>query len=130
MSYFVNLNFWFNSRPAPFTYGSKIAIGLFIITMAALFIFLRVGKKKKGYNSKTWLSLADFALTNIIIALAILFFSLELVPFLSAKFWVLLWLVEMISWLSIVFQRLKKSQLKKEAAEKEKNFKKYLPKKQ
>lgn len=128
MDIIFNLNFWFNTRPAPFSYSSKIAMGLFIILMVAFFAFLKI-MKDKGYNNKFWLNLNDFLLTNIVIAICLLFFSLELVPFLSAKFWILLWLAEMIIWLVMIVKKLKKSKIKKLEEEKTKHLKKYLPKK-
>ncbi len=126
MSNLFTLAYWFNSRPAPLGHYPKIVMGLFIILLAALFTFLKI-MKDRGYNSKMWLSLADFAFTNVLLALVIMFFSLELVPFLAAKFWLILWLAEMIAWLTIIFKRVKRLKIKKTEADREEINKKYIP---
>jgi len=127
MNNLFSLTFWFNLRPAPFGHYSKLAMATFIILLVAFFVYLKI-MKDRGYKSRMWSNLADFTLTNLILACILMFFSLELVPFFSAKFWLLLWLAEIITWLTLIFKRIKSSKAKKEELEKEKIIKKYLPK--
>jgi hypothetical protein len=127
MSNLFTLAYWFNLRPAPFGEHTKIIIAAVVVLLAALFTFLKI-MKDKGYNNKMWLSVADFCIANIILACLLLFFSIELVPVFSAKFWLVIWLAEMIFWLVLIAKRVKRSKVRQVNEAKEQEIKKYLPK--
>jgi hypothetical protein len=129
MGNFLSLNFWFNLRPEAFTPGSfKIILGI-ILLLIFLSVVSGIGKKRwsKSLYFSFWNSLYYFFLTNAIIGLLLTFFNYEMVPFLSARFWFLLWVIGMIIWLIFVSRIIIKIPQKKALLEKEKEFKKYIP---
>ncbi len=129
MGNFLTLNFWFNLRPNVFLASSfKIILG-FILFFIVLAIISAIGKKRwaKGLYAVLWNNLYYFFLTNAIIGLVLTFFSYETVPFLSARFWFLLWVLSMAVWLVFIYRLMAKIPKKKAQLEKEKEFKKYIP---
>ena len=68
-----------------------------------------------------------FFTVNAVVGLMLLFFTYELVPILSARFFFLFWLIEMIIWLASIWKVYKKVPEIKKAKEEEKEFKKYIP---
>ena len=61
------------------------------------------------------------------IGLLLTFFNYEMVPFLSARFWLLLWAAGMVVWLAFIIGLVVKIPQRKVLLEKEKEFKKYVP---
>lgn len=127
MTNIFNIHFWLNLRPDNLSHNSIMIMGTFIVLMTALFIFLKINKDR-GYNNKMWLSISDFAFTNVFLACLLIFFTQEYVPFFSARFWFIIWLAEIVLWLVLIFKKKKKAKISQEQAEKEKLLKKYLPK--
>jgi hypothetical protein len=72
-------------------------------------------------------SVRAFFLTNAVIGLLILFFIYELTPFLSSRFWILLWGLGDLVWLYFIGRRIISIPKQKAMIEKEKEFKKYIP---
>ena len=68
-----------------------------------------------------------FFLTNAGLGLLLIFFNYEMVPFLSARFWLLLWAVSMLVWIFFIYRIVIKIPEKRERLEKEKEFKRYIP---
>ena len=129
MGNFLTWNFWFSARPGAFTGLSlKIVLGL-IFLLIILSIASGVIKKRwsGGLYSSFWSSLYTFFLTNAIIGLLLTFFNYEMVPFLSSRFWFLLWAISMLVWLFFIFRIIMKIPGKRAQMEKEKEFKKYIP---
>ena len=128
MQNLLNLNFWINlSPPALLPVFLKTLI-VFISVLAVLaFYFMVKGKKKNFLFGRVWRRLQSFCLGNTILGLIILFFTYEQVPLLSARFWFLVWGTSMIVWLYFIFKVYKEAPVRKEALEKEKEFKKYIP---
>lgn len=77
--------------------------------------------------SSFWSGLYTFFLTNTIIGLLLTFFNYEMVPFLSARFWFLLWVISMLVWLYFIYRVAAKIPAKRAQMEKEKEFRKYIP---
>ncbi len=127
MTNLFNPFFWFNFRPDTLSSNSKIIMGAFIILMVATFTFLKI-MKDRGYNSKFWSSVSDFAFTNTLLACLLLFFTTEFVPFFSARFWFIIWLAEIVLWLTLIFKRKKVQKISFAEIERQKLAKKYLPK--
>jgi len=129
MGNFLNLNFWFSVRPGIFTTASLNVMFGFIILMIVLVIATRVVKKKwaKSLYANFWASLSSFFLTNVIVSLLLTFFNYEMVPFLSSRFWFLLWGIAMLVWLFFLYRIIIKIPQKKALREKEREFKKYVP---
>lgn len=129
MGNFLTLNFWFDLRPSAFMAASlKILLG-FILLLIVLAIIAAIGKKRwvKSLYSTFWSSLYNFFLTNAVIGLILTFFNYEMVPFLSARFWLLLWVICMAVWLVYIYKIIIKIPQKKVLLEKERQFKKYIP---
>jgi len=129
MGNFLTLNFWFSLRPGVFAGSSlKIVLG-FIFLLIIMTMVTGVGKRKwaKSLYAGLWQSLYLFFLTNAIIGLILTFFNYEMVPFLSARFWFLLWAVGLIIWLVFIYRAIVKIPQRKARLEKEKEFKKYIP---
>jgi len=129
MENFLTWNFWFGLRPGAFTGISlKIVLG-FIFLLIILSIAGGVIKKRwsKSLYSSFWSGLYAFFLTNAIIGLILTFFNYEMVPFLSARFWFLLWAISMLVWLFFIYRIVIKIPEKRVRLEKEKEFKKYIP---
>ena len=127
MTNMFNYRFLFNFRPGALSHNSLILMGTFIVLMAALFTFLKI-MKDKGYSSRMWQGISDFAFTNALLACLLVFFATEFVPFFSARFWVWVWLIEMALWINIIVKRKNNSKQNYQKAEKDKIDKKYLPK--
>ncbi|MBI2459490.1 MAG: hypothetical protein HYV53_02975 [Parcubacteria group bacterium] len=129
MGNFLTWNFWFSPRPGAFMASSlKVVLG-FIIFLIIFSIVSGIIKKKwfKGLYAAFWSGLYGFFLTNAIIGLLLTFFNYEMVPFLSARFWFLLWAISMLIWLFFIYKLAAKIPEKRAQMEKEKQFKKYIP---
>lgn len=129
MGNFLNFDFWFSLRPGTFISSSlKIMLG-FIILLIIMAIVSGVIKRKwaKSLYAGFWASLNSFFLSNAIIGLFLTFFNYEMVPFLSARFWLLLWGAGMAVWLFFICKMIIKIPQKKALLEKEREFKKYIP---
>jgi len=129
MGNFLTLNFWFSLRPGAFIGSSlKIVLG-FILLLIILAVIAGIGKKRwaKSLYAGLWSGLYNFFLTNAIVGLILTFFNYEMVPFLSARFWFLLWAIVLIAWLVFIYRAVAKIPQKKARLEKEREFKKYIP---
>jgi len=129
MSNFLTLNFWFDLRPTVFIASSlKIIIGM-ILLLFILAIISAIGKNRwsKSLYSTFWNNLYFFFLTNAVIGLILTFFNYEMVPFLAARFWLLIWVISMVIWIIFIYKVIVKIPQKKLRLDKEKEFKKYIP---
>ncbi len=128
MNNLLSLSFWFNLRPPAML---EIFNTLFLVFLAILLILSIIAfyfKKKKRLYRSFWLKFYDFTASNLMIGLLLFFFSWQGVPFLSARFWLILWFILIITWLYFLVKHLKKIPKRKEEAEKKKSFDKYIPK--
>ncbi len=127
MSTLFNLAFWFNLRPGSMNgLARNIFIG-FIILLVVSAVLLLIAKKKKGIYRKLFSSLYNFCLSNAIIGALLLFFNYEIVPFFSAHFWYLLWIITSTIWLLNILKSLKKIAARKKEQVVIDEIKKYLP---
>lgn len=129
MNNLLSLKFWFNLRPGNLSPAMLKYFFIFIVILIILtFVFwLLKSRDKKNLYNHVWQKLHLFSFTNLIIGLFLLFFVYELIPFLSARFWFIIWGSSMIAWLffiSLTFIKIPK--IKQKRAE-EKKFKKYIP---
>ena len=122
-------NFWFNFRPEPLTALFQNLILIFAILLIGVFILTKIiiKHKKKTLYYKIWLKLNIFSLTNAILGLLFWFFSYEMVPILSAKFWLGFWGLAIILWILLILKHLKKIPERRLELEREAKFKKYIP---
>ncbi len=125
----LSLKMWFNLYP-----GSLMPIFQNILIALIIAFFIATGiswyfynKKKKTLYAKIWSSFYGFFLTGMIVGAFLLFFTYEGVPFLSARFWFLIWFLVHVVWLYFIIKKLKKiPEIKKEIAGR-KEYKKYIP---
>jgi hypothetical protein len=127
MGNLLNLQFWFNQRPdllVPAAKNTLMGVILFLLTAAIISFIL---KKGKGFYAVLWKKLFNFFVANAIIGGALLFFSEELVPLLSSRFWLALWLVGAIVWIIFIILYGKTLPEQKKNFAREKELKKYIP---
>jgi len=129
MENLLSFNFWFKMRPAALTpFYFNIIIGLVVfLFLAAIILSIIQKRNSKGLYCRFWNSLVVFSWANLIFGLLIAFFNYELVPFLSSRFWLLLWGIGIIVWLFFILKRLKSIPERKKQLAEEAEFKKYLP---
>lgn len=120
--------FWFNLRPGTMAQiYSQLLIAL-IIFLIVLAVCLFIAKRKKSVFKKTFISLYDFAISNAFFGLLLLFFNYEIVPFFSARFWFLLWLIIALTWLYYIIKSFKKLLIRRQQFTVTDEISKYLPK--
>ncbi len=128
MSNLLSLNLWFALSPGALLPVYHKALVVFIILLAVLaLLFPFLGKRGKNVYNKIWRGLGSFSLSNVIIGLIILFFTYEMIPLLSSRFWFLVWGAEMAAWLFFIARAAREIPKRKEQFEEEKKFKKYIP---
>jgi Ca2+/Na+ antiporter len=128
MNNLLTLSFWFNLRPPsmlPFFNYTFIAILILFLILSVLAFYFK--KRKKIYKS-FWLKFYDFSASNLIIGLFLWFFNWQEVPFLSARFWLILWALLIIVWLIFIYKHLKKIPINLQKIEEQQKFNQYIPK--
>lgn len=128
MTNLLKLQFWFNLKP---TQLLPLFQNLFFIFLAMLFVFIVflkiILRKKKVLYSSIVQKLLIFSWVNIFLGFMILFFNYEQIPFLSSRFWFLIWGTSMVAWLMLIIKNFKKIPLIKKEIEEKKQFNKYIP---
>lgn len=128
MNNLLTLSFWFNLRPPAmldiFNYSFIAVLFLFLFLSILSFYY----KKRKKIYKSFWLKFYDFSASNLIIGLFLWFFSWQEVPFLSARFWLIIWAILIILWFIFIYKHLKKIPIKLQKIEEEQKFNKYIPK--
>ena len=128
MNNLLTLSFWFNLRPPAmldvFNYSFIAVLFLFLFLSILSFYY----KKRKKIYKSFWLKFYDFSASNLIIGLFLWFFSWQEVPFLSARFWLIIWALLIILWFIFIYKHLKKIPIKLQKIEEEQKFNKYIPK--
>ena len=127
MSTLLTFTFWFNLRPGSMGgLPRNIFIG-FIVALIIAAVVLFIAKRKKSSYRSLLNSLYNFSISNALVGLLLLFFNYEIVPFFSAYFWYLIWIIVMIAWLVGIFLKAKKIISKKKDQTEVDEIKKYLP---
>ena len=128
MQNLLTLQYWFNIRPNALEGNAQRGFLVFLLLLLiGCFVFQYLKTKKKGLYLKIWKSLQSFSIANLIIGLFLLFFTYELVPFLSARILFLIWGAGMITWLVFIGRNFLEIPKIKEERVKEQEFKKYVP---
>ena len=129
MGNLLTLHYWFNLRPGALSPNLQMAYIMFIglsLLLTVVFWYIRKQNKKSLYN-RVWKRLYSLNLTNLIIGIFFLFFTFELIPLLSARFWFLLWGVAILVWLFFIGKAFYKIPKLREEMAKEEVYKKYIP---
>jgi nitrate/nitrite transporter NarK len=119
--------FWFNLRPGSMAQIYSYSLMGLIIFLIIAAVILFIAKRKKGFYKKSLENFYNFSLTNALFGALLLFFNYELVPFFSARFWFLIWLVVAVIWLYYTIKALKKVAIRKKQNIETDEIKKYLP---
>ncbi len=129
MNSLFSLHYWINLRPGSLTFQLQRNIVIFLVILVILiFIFaLLKSKHKKSFLSRIWRKLYSFSITNLIIGIFLIFFFYEAIPFLSARFWLVFWVLGMIIWLFFIGKAILKIPKIRQEIKKENEFKKYIP---
>ena len=123
------LKYWFSARPEAmpdYIIELFVTIVAVLIALTVLFAILKFRSKKSIYN-KIVRSFYNLFLTNAIVGIFLLFFSFEQIPFLSSRFWLIIWLITNLVWLVFIGKRFLVLPKIKTEREKEKEYKKYIP---
>jgi len=129
MTNFFTLKMWFSINPGSlmpvFHYALVVVVLLFLV---ATFAFkYKYNKQKKTLYNRIFSSLFNFSLTGTIIGAFVLFFTYERVPFLSARFWFIVWFLVHAVWGWFIYKKLKKIPEIKDQIKANKEYQKYIP---
>ncbi len=126
----LSLKMWFNLYPGALTPFFQYALITLVVVFLAMTVLVKFKYKqnKKTLYAKSWLSLFNFSVTGLVIGIFMLFFTYETVPFLSARFWFLIWFLIHAVWGYSIYRRLKRLPDIRQEIEKRKEFNKYIPK--
>lgn len=128
MSNFFTMKYWFASRPGDLDpKGMFILAGIVFILVIFTFISFLVKNRKRGLYYNIWSRVNSFCFSNMVIGLFLLFFVYQLIPFLSSRILLLIWLVEMIIWSVFIIRFALKIPEIIEKQNKENEYKKYIP---
>jgi len=128
MDNILDLKFWFDFRPgALMPIFQKVLLAFLVLLFIIALVTWLLKIRKKGFYLFLWQKINVFSLVNLFLGLVILFLNYELVPFLSARFWFLVWGASMLVWLFFIIKVLKTVPAKRKEAEAEKEFKRYIP---
>jgi Ca2+/Na+ antiporter len=127
MNNLLSLKYWFSVNP-----GALIATGFNLLLSFTVLLFLLgvitiILKRRKGLYRGVFNKIYDFSVANFLIAILFLFFHYENIPFFTARFWLVIWLLGIILWAVYIAKKVKAIPEKRKVLEKEKERKKYLP---
>lgn len=127
MSNLLSAQFWFNQYPDPLIPSTeKLLIGI-IIVFAAAAIACYILKNRKDFYQILYGKVLGLFVFNAIVGALICFFDQQMIPFLSARLWFVIWGIEMIVWAALIIVYARKLPAKKQKMKEEKEFKKYIP---
>ncbi len=128
MSNLLTLNFWFNFYPPALSpLFVKIFLGIIALFLFLAIVFKLLQAKKKGLYSFLYRKLVNFFFTNFAIGAVLLFFSYEAIPYLSTRFFLIVWFIGVAVWLYFILIRIKDVPKRKEQLDQAKEYQKYIP---
>jgi len=127
MQNLLTWRFWFNLRPESLLpLFTNLFLGFLLLLLLAT-IFTALKQRRKSLYKNFWKRSYGFSLGNLLIGAVLFFFNYERAAFLSARFWLALWVMVMIAWLIPIIKSYRRISLQKQKIEKEQEFKKYIP---
>ena len=129
MKTFISPRYWFNMFPGGFSpLGSKVVLGLIVLSAVASAVFYFLSRKKKGsvYRKVYRKSYALF-LFNAIFFAFIWFFNMETIPFFSSRFWFAVLAISDAIWFFFIVKEAMKIPERIEKHRQEQEYKKYIP---
>jgi len=128
MSNLLTLTYWFNLQPEPLIRSAWLILAYGVGAMFLAAIIFAILKIRPGIFRGLFKRLYAFSLTNTILGLLALFLDYESVPFLSARFWLALWVIIMIIWLVFILRGLRLIPKRRQELLEQQEKNKYLPK--
>lgn len=106
-SVLLTKSFWLSSQPGTMT--RPLAIGLLVIFSACLLVAIILAivvtrRRQFGPTVRLFRKVQNLCSTFGIIGFVILFFFWQQVPYLSSRWWLLVWLVGVLIWLGFIGQ--------------------------
>ncbi len=128
-----SFNFWFSSQPGVMTnILAKFLLIIFVICLIIAVIFYLVARAKKDdrVSFKLIKKLQNLFTTLGIVGFIILFFFWQQIPYLSSRYWLIIWLIVALIWAGFIgrFGFFEAPKRRAEISQKQK-FEQYLPKK-
>jgi hypothetical protein len=129
----LSARFWFTPQPGPLL----SVVARFLLIIFAVCLILATGffiwsyfKRGDHITFKLLKKFQNFFTTLGIVGFAILFFFWQQIPYLSSRFWLIVWLLILLIWAGYIgrFAFFEAPKKRTELQEKAK-FEKYLPKK-
>lgn len=128
MQNLLTLSYWLDLSGGSLEKKAQIVFIGFLIVLFIAYLFLFFFKKnKKGIEKKVFGRIGSLIILNFIIGLLLLFFTYEELPLLSARFWFLVWIVEIGLYIYSINDSYKKAKKLQGNRIKEDEYKKYLP---
>ena len=127
MNNLLTLEYWFSVNPGALVANGFNLLVSFTILLFLLGIIALIIKRRKGLYRGVFNRIYDFSVANFFIAILFLFFHYENIPFFTARFWLVIWLLGIILWVTHIAKKIKAIPGKRKELEKEKERKKYLP---
>jgi hypothetical protein len=125
---YLSLAYWFNSRPEPLSSQTLkyLLILVVLLLVLSLAMYLKSFKFLK-FSKKITNSIISFSLTNAFIAILMVFFNYELIPFFRSRYIYVIWIAMDVYWLYKIFFYRKKNTHIIVSSERDEEIKKYLP---
>lgn len=128
MQNLLTIKYWFSVNPGPLVtlgFQALLALVIFFFILGLVVFFF---KKKKSLYRGVFNSLYDLAIANFFIGLLFIFFHYENIPFFTARFWLLIWMAGLLTWIVFIVKKLRLIPERRKELILEQEKKKYLPK--
>jgi amino acid transporter len=123
---FFTLKFWLQSNPE-LTSAYVNLLLILALTFIIILVYAYTKQKEKNIFRVYWRGLVTFAVWNFTVFTLWWFFSLEQIPVLSARAWIIIFLLVDLVWLYRLRKKFKKqAAIKADLAQRQVN-KKYIP---
>lgn len=130
MTSILSWDYWFNTRPE--LLARPVVWALLAIGGACIYLIILAKNKQKlnKYDKSLWYRLENFAITNLALSWLMALFYYQGIPIFSAKFWLPLWLLANLTYLTCFYKKTwQRLPSRLEKIKQEQAFKKYIPKK-
>jgi len=129
MDILLDYHFWLNIAPGSLPHPVFRFLLILALFFLFVYLFFNIYKNRvaKTAYQKIWLRLKSFFLVNSIILLVLLFFSYEVIPYLSVRILYLILLLTSVVWLFFILKQAMIIPKIKEEIKKEQEFRKYIP---
>lgn len=127
MQNLLTWKFWFNLRPEPLL---PLFQKLYLVLLGLLLVLAIISyfkQKQKSLYKRFWKLAYYFNFSNLLIGSIFFFFNYERAVFLSARFWLALWILTMFIWLYFLIKRYRLIPENKKKLIEKNEYLKYIP---